>query len=221
MDASGKPPIRAVVFDLDGLMFNTEEVYLLTGTEMLRRRGKTPAPDLFDRMMGRRPAEALQIMIELMDLTDTVEQLQQETDEVFYPMLDAHLRPMPGLFELLEHIEARSLPKGVATSSRRHYVEDMLGRFELLARFHTTLTAEDVTHGKPHPEIYLKAAERLGIDPGEMLVLEDSQAGTQSAAAAGAVVISVPHDHSRAHDFSVAHAIARRLDDAVVLDLIG
>jgi HAD superfamily hydrolase (TIGR01509 family) len=160
-------------------------------------------------------------MIEMMELTESFEELLEESVVIFEELLEEHLQPMPGLFELLERIEARGLPKGVATSSRRHYLEDMLGRFGLLERFHTTLTAEDVTHGKPHPEIYLKAAERLGIDPGEMLVLEDSQAGTQSAAAAGAVVISVPHDHSRAHDFSVAHAIVRRLDDAVVLDLIG
>ena len=216
-----QPMIKAVVFDLDGLMINTEEIYCLTGTEQLRRRGKTATRELFDRMMGRRPREAFQVMIEMMDLTESFEELLEESVVIFGDLLDEHLRPMPGLFELLERIESRALPKGVATSSRRNYLEQMLARFELMDRFHTTLTAEDVTHGKPHPEIYLKAAERLQIETCEMLVLEDSQAGTQSAAAAGAYVISVPHEHSRSHDFSQARAIANRLDDAVVLDVLG
>ncbi len=215
------PLIKAVVFDLDGLMINTEEIYCLTGTEQLRRRGKTATRELFDRMMGRRPPEAFQIMIEMMDLSESYEVLLEESVVIFEELLDEHLRPMPGLFQLLARIEMLNLPKGVATSSRRNYLEQMLSRFELLDRFHTTLTAEDVTHGKPHPEIYLKAAERLEIEAAEMLVLEDSQAGTESAAAAGAYVISVPHEHSRAHDFSQASAIAERLNDPVVLDLLG
>ena len=215
-----QPQIKAVVFDLDGLMFNTEDIFCLTGTELLRRRGKTATRELFDRMMGRRPPEAFQVMIEMMELTESFDELLPESELIFHELLEKHLQPMPGLFQLLACIESRGLPKGVATSSRRNYLEQMLARFELLDRFHTTLTAEDVTHGKPHPEIYLKAADRLEIEAGEMLVLEDSQAGTQAAAAAGAVVISVPHDHSREHNFSPAHAVAGQLNDAVVLDLI-
>ncbi len=213
-------PIRAVVFDLDGLMFNTEEVFHRSGTELLRRRGKVPSPDLFDRMMGRRPHEALQVMIDLMELSDSIPQLQTESEEIFTAMLDAHLAPMPGLLELLELIERRAMPKGVATSSPRRYLDGLLRRFGLSHRFAMVLTSEDVTHGKPHPEIYLRAAERMGVEPRAMLVLEDSEAGTRAAAAAGAHIISVPHAHSRAHDFSVAKAIAASLADPVILDLL-
>ncbi|REJ74130.1 MAG: HAD family phosphatase, partial [Planctomycetota bacterium] len=178
MPSSASGPIRAVVFDLDGLMFNTEEVYSHTGTEILRRRGKTPAPDLFHRMMGRRAPEALQVMIDLMQLNDTIDRLQAETEEIFMQVMETHLQVMPGLFELLDLIESRRLPRAVATSSGRKYLERLLSRFDLLHRFDFTLTAEDVTHGKPHPEIYLTAAERIGVDPPQMLVLEDSEAGT-------------------------------------------
>jgi beta-phosphoglucomutase-like phosphatase (HAD superfamily) len=82
------------------------------------------------------------------------------------------------------------------------------------------LTAEDVSRGKPHPEIYQRAAERLGVAPAEMLVLEDSEAGTRAAAAAGAHIISVPHRHSRHHDFSVARGVAASLVDPVILSLL-
>lgn len=216
-----RPVIRAVVFDLDGLMVNTEEVFHLTGNELLRRRGKLATPQLYHAMMGRRAREAFQAMIDLMELTEGIEELQVESGEIFDALLDAHLSPMPGLHELLAVIENRGLPKAVATSSERRYLEEILGRrLNLLDRFHATLTAEDVTHGKPNPEIYLAAAAKLGIEPQEMLVLEDSENGTRAAAAAGAHIISVPHRHSRHHDFSVAKAIANSLSDPVIHSLL-
>ena len=213
--------IRAVVFDLDGLMVNTEEVFHMTGHELLRRRGKVATQALFNQMMGRRAREAFGAMIEMMELTDTVDDLQVESGSIFDGYLVTHLRTMPGLLELLDHIEASQLPKGVATSSDREYMQRMLGHFDLLHRFPVRLTAEDVTHGKPNPEIYLKAAQRMGVQPHEMLVLEDSHNGTKAAAAAGAHIISVPHEHSSHHDFSVAKHVATSLIDPVILELIG
>ncbi len=212
--------IRAVVFDMDGLMFNTEQVFNQSGTELLRRRGKTPPLELFHSMMGRRAHEAFQVMIDIMELTESIDELKVESEEIFDSMLDEVLAPMPGLINLLSVIESRNIPKSVATSSERPYLTNILGRFELQERFHHTLTAEDVTHGKPHPEIYLKAAQQLGVAPEEMLVLEDSENGTRAAAAAGAHIISVPHEMSSHHDFSTARAVASSLDDPVIHDLL-
>ncbi len=212
--------IRAVVFDLDGLMLNTEDVFHLTGHELLRRRNKVATQELFNLMMGRRANESFLAMKEFMALEETIEALAIESWQIFDSLLDDHLGLMPGLPVLLDRIEAAGLPKGVATSSDRAYLERMLGRFGLLDRFQMTLTAEDVTHGKPHPEIYQKAAERIGVAPHEMLVLEDSEAGTNAAAEAGAHIISVPHHHSRHMDFSRAKGVASSLVDPVILQLL-
>jgi len=213
--------IRAVVFDLDGLMFNTEDIFNEVGRVVLQRRGKEMTPALLQQMMGRRAPEALSLMIDFHALVqDTVHGLITETRTLFTELAVDRLAPMPGLFTLLERIESRGLAKGVATSSGRPYLEDILKRFDLLQRFSLTLTAEDVTHGKPHPEIYLTAAERLGVAPAEMLVLEDSHAGTTAAVSAGAVAVSVPNDHSRCLDFSHATYVANRLDDPYVLQLL-
>ncbi|MGH7199807.1 MAG: HAD family hydrolase [Planctomycetaceae bacterium] len=214
-------PIRAVAFDLDGLMFNTEDIFELMGVELLRRRGKALTDELRVAMMGRRAHEAFAVMIEMLELSETVDALRDESSLIFHSHFEAHLAPMPGLFELLAQIELRHIPKAVATSSHREYLDDLLGRFNLRERFHVTLAAEDVTHGKPHPEIYLKTAERLGVDPRAMLVLEDSQAGTQAAAAAGAVAVAVPSRHSSGHDFAPAKFLAERLDDRRILALLG
>ncbi len=214
------PEIHAVVFDLDGLMFNTEAVFDRSGRELLRRRGKEMTQELLLKMMGRRPDEAFTAMIEMMELTESIEELKIESKSIFAEIVTDMLTPMPGLFELLDHIESHDIPKAVATSSPRPYLEDILGRFELLSRFPMSLTAEDVTQGKPHPEIYIKSAEKLGIQTENMLVLEDSEAGTNSAAAAGAFIISIPHEYSKTHDFSNSKHVAGALNDSFILDLI-
>jgi HAD superfamily hydrolase (TIGR01509 family) len=215
-----KPP-RAVVFDLDGLMFNTEELYQLVGTEILRRRGCEFTQELLDQMMGRPSAVALQIMIDAHGLMATVQELLAETDAIFKEILRARLAPMPGLVELLAALEARRIPKGIATSSRRAFVDHVLGQYDYQSRFSPILTSEDITHGKPHPEIYLLAAERLDIHPREMLVLEDSQNGCRSAVAAGAITVAVPGTHSAKHDFTGADFVAESLADRRIYDLLG
>ena len=91
---TASPSIRAAVFDLDGLLVNTEELYQHVGTELLRRRGKTFGPDLLDAMMGRPPAVSLSIMIEWHGLADTVETLAAETGAIFASLLDERLEPI-------------------------------------------------------------------------------------------------------------------------------
>ena len=212
---------RAAVFDLDGLLFNTEELYQQVGSEVLRRRGHEFGPELLHAMMGRPGRVALQMMIDYHKLSDTVETLAQESAEIFPAILDERLAFMPGVPKLLAALERAGLPKAVATSSGRRFTTDVLGRFELEPRFQFLLTAEDVVEGKPHPEIYLKAAARFELEPSHVIVFEDSQNGCRAAAAAGAVVVAVPGDHSRHHDFTGAALIADTLADPRVYELLG
>lgn len=214
-------PIRAVVFDLDGLMFNTEDVYWHVGSELLRRRGHVFTRELSDAMMGLPPQPSFEVMIGWHSLNDTWEDLAAESEIIYFDLLDQHVAAMPGLFELLDGIEAAGLPKAICTSSRRITLDALLSRFGLESRFAFALTAEDIVHGKPHPEIYLKAAARLEIDPREMLVLEDSQAGCRAAAAAGALTVAVPGDHSRNHNFSVASLQIKGLGDPRLYAVLG
>jgi HAD superfamily hydrolase (TIGR01509 family) len=216
------PPVDAVCFDLDGLMFNTEDIFNDVGVEVLGRRGKKYTPELVNLMMGRRAPEAIQAMIDYHQLEgETVQGLIDESWGLFDELLGDRLAPMPGLNELLNAIESAGQPKAVATSSGRPYLEKVLGMFDLLPRFAFTLTSGDVTHGKPHPEIYLSAAERLGVAPGRMLVLEDSVNGSLAGREAGAVVVAVPTVHSRHQDYSHATLVVERLDDPRILRLFG
>ena len=216
-----KDRLRAVCFDLDGLMFNTEELYQEVGSAILARRGKPFTKALLDQMMGRPGRIALQIMIDHHGLDATVADLQRETDEIFPAILDDRLAPMPGLLNLLTLLEQAGIPKAIATSSRRSFAVDVLARFDLEPRFSFLLTPEAVQHGKPHPEIYLSAAARFGQPPAAMLVLEDSGHGCQAAVAAGAFAVAVPAGHSREHDFSGVQFQADSLEDGRILEALG
>jgi HAD superfamily hydrolase (TIGR01509 family) len=212
---------KAVVFDLDGLMFNTEELYQDVGTEILRRRGKSFDAELLDGMMGRPANSALQLMIDYHGLQCSVSELMTETDSIFATLLETQLKQMPGLGDLLLVLERASIPKAIATSSGPTFVRRVLDHFGLVPRFEFFLTCDDVREGKPHPEIYLLAADRLGIKPAEMVVLEDSQNGCRAAVDAGAVVVAVPGGHSLRHKFSGAALIADTLADPKLYELLN
>jgi HAD superfamily hydrolase (TIGR01509 family) len=211
----------ALVFDMDGLMFNTEELYEFVADEILRRRGKQCSGELIDAMMGRQPPVAIQIMIDWCQLDDTVQEIAAETEAIFAEILESRLATMPGLLELLDAAEATGIPKAVATSSGRRFVESVLARFDLHPRFEFVLTAEDIAQSKPHPEIYLTAADRLGLDPQRLMVLEDSQTGCQAALAAGAFTVAVPHGQSLGHRFDGVALIADSLADPRIYATLG
>ncbi|MGO8745220.1 MAG: HAD family hydrolase [Thermoguttaceae bacterium] len=215
------PRPRAVVFDLDGLMFNTEDVYFQVGTELMRRRGRQYTRELSEAIMGRPPQVCFETMIRWHALDEDWAAMAQESEEIFIHLLDDYLAPMRGLPELLDALEAADIPKAICTSSSRRLLREALTRFSMEPRFQFTLTAEDITRGKPDPEIYLKAAERFGVRPEEMLVLEDSQTGCRSAAAAGAFTVAVPGEHSLNQDFGTAAVVIESLADPRLYEAIG
>ncbi|MEM7457110.1 MAG: HAD family phosphatase [Planctomycetota bacterium] len=211
--------IRAVVLDMDGTMFNTEDLYNIVGEQMLAPRGHEFTLELKHKMMGLPGTKAFDVMIEHCNLDDSAETLRQECDELFMALED-RIETMPGLDWLLGRIEEIGLPKAVATSSHRQFADHALGKFDLLERFEFVLAGGDVENGKPHPDIYIEAARRLSVEPAEMLVLEDSFTGSTAAAASGALTIAVPTHHSLCRDFSHADHVASSLDDAIIRALL-
>lgn len=214
-------PIRVVVFDMDGLMFNTEELYTMAGTELLRRRGHQFTDELKNEMMGLKPQPSFEVMIRRCGLRETWQELAAESNRLFISVLEGRLAPMPGLLALLDALERAQIPKAIATSSARELVNACLMPFDLERRFQFVLVAEDIAQGKPHPEIYLTAARQLGVAPREMMVLEDSQNGCRAAAAAGAFTVAVPGPHSSAQDFAGASLIVPSLTDPRLYAALG
>jgi beta-phosphoglucomutase-like phosphatase (HAD superfamily) len=114
-----------------------------------------------------------------------------------------------------------TLARRIATSSSRRFVDVVLGQLQLLSRFDFILTCESVTHGKPHPEIYLLAAERCKSPPARVLVLEDSQHGCRAAVDAGTFAVAVPSSHSVRHIFPGARFIAESLRDRRIYGILS
>lgn len=212
--------LQAVVFDLDGLIVNTEELDQQAGQILLERRGHPFSNDLKRRVMGLPPPVAFQMMIDEHGLSDAPHELQTECEQLLQALLTHQLQTMPGLHVLLDALERARIPKAVATSSPRTFAENVLGRFDLEPRFRFVLTADDVTQAKPHPEIYRKAAKRLQVQTAHMMVLEDSENGCRAAVQAGAWVVAVPAEHSRDHRFDGARLVAEHLDDPRILQVL-
>lgn len=211
--------LKAVVFDMDGLMFNTEDLYDQVGQTILQRRGQNYSLELKLEMMGLPGNEAFEIMRKRCNIDDSVEQLKKETDEIFEDLLH-NIEKMPGLDELLSLIEEKAIPKAVATSSHRQFATRALGFFNLEPRFEFVLTGDDVENGKPNPDVYLLAAKKLRVSTENMLVLEDSLIGSRAAKAAGTFTVAVPTTHSRQSDFSHVDHVVDRLDHEIVMSLI-
>ena len=211
--------IKAVAFDMDGLMFDTEDTYWKAASALLARRGEVYTDELCNAVMGRPPRFCFELFKKTFNFPETWRELQTESEDFFLEFLDDGFSTMPGLYELLEHLERHNIPKGVCTSSAIRVVSEVLRRKDMTKRFEFVLTAEDITQGKPEPEIYLKAATRFGIDPSEMLVLEDSTAGCQAAHRAGAFGIAVRAKHNVHCEFPEAKRIVSSLNDPQIMEL--
>jgi len=204
---------------MDGLMFNTEDLFDEVGKIALARRGHNFTRELKLKMMGRHAIDALQIMVDEFNLESTAEELLTETDEIIEEVFPKNIEMMPGLEKLINHLEALKIPKAVATSSRRRNVNYGFDKFNLHESFHFVLTAETTTNSKPDPEIYLTAAECFEIKPEEMMVLEDSPLGSQAGASAGAFTVAVPTIYTTDQDFSHVDLVATSLEDEQIYDL--
>jgi HAD superfamily hydrolase (TIGR01509 family) len=211
------PTIRAVVFDLDGLMFDTEALFFRVASEMLRDRGKVFTVDIMRAMIGRQPHESGQAFRTLAGLDEKPEALMAEAKGRFESLIDTAVQPMPGLLFLLDHLRTLDLPLAVGTSSGRSYAKRLLRGHGLLDRFAFVLCREDVALHKPDPEIYRTAAERLGFEPSSVLVLEDTPTGLKAARAAGTYAVGVPHEYCPAAVLADADLIVSSLDDPALI----
>jgi HAD superfamily hydrolase (TIGR01509 family) len=218
--ATEEVALRAVVFDLDGILANTEDLYEIACGEVLGRRGLKYEATLREQMMGRPVMDSIQIMIDAHALDDPIDALLLECREALNGLIQSSLAPMPGVTALLNKLQAAAIPAAVATSALREYADYVLTRLEIKQRFQFVLTSEDVVHGKPEPDIYLLAAKQLEILPQQMMVLEDSANGCRAAVTAGAFAVAVPNRHTQKHNFDGARFVAKTLADPRILQTL-
>ncbi|MCA9866370.1 MAG: HAD family phosphatase [Anaerolineae bacterium] len=195
----------AVLFDMDGLMVDTEPLARRAWEHVVAPHGAAMTDDLYERMLGRRTVESAQLVLDELRLPEQLETLVARKTTAFLSSLGEGVPVMPGLWTLLDRIEVLGLPWAVATSTPRPVAEIILDKLGLVGRYRALACGDEVEHGKPAPDIFLLAAARLGAEPAACLALEDSAAGCASAAAAGMRVVIVPTDLTRAESFACAY----------------
>ena len=185
-------PVRAVVFDMDGLLVDTEAMSKDAMTVAARQQGVELPHELFVRMVGLNFATSGAIVAEHFGPGFDVPAFQAESTRLFRAAGDIGVALKSGVVELLDLLDELKLPRAIATSSPHHDVERNLGRHGLRERFDAVVAGGDYPRSKPFPDPFLTAAEALGIDPGHCLALEDSHNGIRAAHAAGMMAVMVP-----------------------------
>lgn len=213
----------AVIFDMDGLMFETQRCYLDAERELCSRRGCRLTPQISNQMMGRVGLESMQVLKTALGWSDRAADLLAERDGIYERLLETGGEPCRGLTLLLDRLTGEGLQLAIASSSQRKHVSFLCQRYDVGRYFSAVVTGDDVRHGKPDPEIFLAAASKLGVNPQQAAVLEDAENGIRAARAGsfgGAVLI--PHQDTLVTDHALPDLIASGLDDPQLMKfLIG
>ncbi len=200
---------RAILFDMDGLMVDSEPAWFDLQREFVEARGGSWSTELAHKCVGGGLTNALHVMADAFGFAVDIDRDSASMIDMFVARVD-RLALKPGCLDLVEAARVQDRRRAVASSSARRLVEATLARFDLRHRFDATVSGDCVGRPKPSPDIFLEAADRLGIEPAACVVLEDSLAGVRAGRAAGMTVIAVPE---------TANPAFAEFADAVVPDL--
>jgi HAD superfamily hydrolase (TIGR01509 family) len=184
--------IDAVIFDLDGVLVESEHLWDAARRELVAEAGGTWRPEATGAMQGMSSTEWSAYLHEALGVNVDPVRISDEVVARLLAMYRAHLPLLPGALEAVERLGAR-WPLGLASSSNRPIIDVVLEVSGLSPWFSATVSSEEVARGKPSPDVYLEAARRLGVDPGTAAAVEDSANGARSALAAGMTTILIPN----------------------------
>jgi len=201
-----------LIFDMDGLMVDSERLYHQAQRQIAARFGRTVPDSLLYAMMGRKPLESLALFASTLGIPAAAADLFEERNRIMRDLFRTDLQPMPGLPEILAEFFPRC-SLAVATGAQQEFLDLVIDKLEIRRYFTVLQSSDGIARGKPDPEIFLKACRRLGLSPGACIVLEDAENGVMAGKRAGCQVVAVPSPDSRGQDFSAA--------DAVVADLFA
>ena len=183
----------AVLWDMDGLLVDSEPLWTIAEVELAALLGGTWDDEIKARVVGTRLDVAVPTILRHYGMPDTPAQVAQTSSWLLDRMVELYAHTaamMPGAADLLRELSDEGVRLALVSSSYRVLVDAVLAQG--IAPFEVTLAGDEVVHGKPHPEPYLTAAARLGVDPARCVVLEDAPSGVAAGEAAGCAVVAVP-----------------------------
>ena len=205
--------MQAMLFDMDGLMIDTEKYYWAAHRQIAAEHGKTVSDQTLGRMMGRSPIDSCGVFAVETGVPLLPAEILDGRNRLVLAMMRRTVEPMPHLLDVL-HMLAKKFRLAIVTSATRPFVEVMLDSLDIRPMFAALQTSEGITSGKPDPEIYLSAMMQLGVLPSRCAVFEDSSNGALAGKDSAALTIAVPSEHTKAQDFCFVDYVARDLLDA-------
>jgi len=206
--------IKAVIFDLDGVLIDSEPLHCRADTQLLRELGADPSANYFDRFTGWTDAAMWEAIKTDYHLTKSIDQLMKMQVPIKLNLLkEGDFKATPGIAELLEEIKTAHLPIAIASSSPKIFIEAVLEKIGIKQYFKILISGEEIERSKPEPDIFLKAALLLNVDPSECLVVEDSKSGTIAAKKAGMKCIGYQNFNSGNQDLSNADLIVNNIKE--------
>ncbi|MCL2199525.1 MAG: HAD family hydrolase [Defluviitaleaceae bacterium] len=204
----------AVIFDMDGVLIDSQPLHYEIDMRVLKSCGYPAELSTVVPYTGIGNPDRWPKYKETLELTEEVERLIELSEEAMRDLFtNAELAPIDGITLLLNGIKAMGIKCGVASSSSHELIELVLGKIGLASSFDFIVSGEDVTEGKPNPDIYLRAAEKAGTTPKLCIAIEDAPAGVEAAKAAGMVCIGYNNPNTLGQDFSKADFTANKFDD--------
>jgi HAD superfamily hydrolase (TIGR01509 family) len=184
---------------MDGVLIDSGAHHRRAWQALVEELGVKPLdPEFWRLSIGRRAEDAVPLILGRPLPLDEARRLAQRKRELYGEFSRHGTETVPGVVDFIDQLARLGVPRAVGTSATRPDVDALLGELGLLGRFDAVVTAEDVTRGKPDPQVYLEAARRLAVAPPECVVFEDAVSGVQAARTAGMRAIGVTTAHTRA-----------------------
>ena len=214
-------PALGALFDWDGVILDSAELHEKSWIALADEAGKPIAPGSFLRGFGMRNE---QIIPEIQGWTHDaaeIKQLSLRKESLYRDIVrDSGITPLPGVVEFIARLKALGVPRAVASSTHRLNIDTILEVLDLTGAFDAIVSAEDVSRGKPHPEVFLTAAAKIGVAPQSAVVFEDAHVGIAAARSAGMRVVAVTTAHRR-DQLTDADLVVDRLDELTVEQLLN
>lgn len=198
---------KAVIFDMDGVIVDSEPIHIEAEKRTLLKYGVKITTEELRMYTGTTAEFEFNELIWKYKLNTNAETLFNEKMDIMFRLLEKGIEPTKGVIDLIKDLKQQGFKLGIATSGHRKLAHYYLNKLGIASFFDTVVCAEDITRSKPDPEIFLKAARELGIDPAECVVIEDSKLGIEAASKAGMKRIGYCNPNSGDQDLSKADLI--------------
>jgi HAD superfamily hydrolase (TIGR01509 family) len=185
------PRLEAVLFDMDGVIIDSEPLWSEAERQLLARRKLLYSPELKAVLMGRDSREAVGLLIEYYNLSESVDDVIKERNQLIAELFREFLQPIPHAVDLIRSARDSGIRTALASSSPKHLIELVMDKLRIAELFDLILSGDQVERGKPAPDIYLRAARELGVAPDSCLVVEDAPSGVTAAKAAGMCCLAI------------------------------